>query len=209
MTEKNHCGWGKCFFVWVMIYAMKPYEHWIVKRKRRLFKMVEGNVLEIGPGSGTNLIYLSKKIQWSGIEPNIFFHRYIIEKANKLGRKITLKMGRAEKLSLADASVDAVVGTLVLCSVSEIQSVLLEIIRVLKPGGRFYFIEHVAAPSGSWLSLLQSAVRPAWQYLFDGCQSNTRTLEEIKDAGFSKVIYEEFQAPIPVVSPHISGFAEK
>ena len=209
MTEKNHCGWGKCFFAWAMIYAMKPYEHWIVKRKRRLFKMVSGKVLEIGPGSGTNLIYFSKGIEWTGIEPNIFFHQHIMENANKLGRKITLKKGRAENLSLNDASVDAVVGTLVLCSVSEIQLVLLEIIRILKPGGRFYFIEHVAAPSGSWLNLLQGGVRPAWQYLFDGCQSNAKTLEEIKAAGFSKVIYEEFQAPLPVVSPHISGFAEK
>ena len=112
-------------------------------------------------------------------------------------------------MSLTDSSVDAVIGTLVLCSVSELQLVLLEIIRVLKPGGRFYFIEHVAAPTGSWLSLLQGGVRPAWQYLFDGCQSNAKTLEEIKAAGFSKVIYEEFQAPLPVVSPHISGFAEK
>ena len=209
MPERNHCGWGKCFFAWAMIYAMKPYEHWIVKRKRRLFKMVSGKVLEIGPGSGTNLIYFSKGIQWTGIEPNIFFHRHITEKANKLGRKIILKKGRAEKLSLTDSSVDAVIGTLVLCSVSELQLVLLEIIRVLKPGGRFYFIEHVAAPTGSWLSLLQGGVRPAWQYLFDGCQSNAKTLEEIKAAGFSKVIYEEFQAPLPVVSRHISGFAEK
>ena len=86
MPERNHCGWGKCFFAWAMIYAMKPYEHWIVKRKRRLFKMVSGKVLEIGPGSGTNLIYFSKGIQWTRIEPNIFFHRHISEKAYKLVR---------------------------------------------------------------------------------------------------------------------------
>ena len=188
---------------------MNPYEHWMIKRKRQLFEMVEGNVLEIGPGNGTNLIYFSKATRWTGVEPNIFFHRHIIKNANKLGRKITLKTGRAEKLSFEDASVDVVIGTLVLCSVSEIQSVLLEIIRVLKPGGRFYFIEHVAAPSDSWLGFLQRGVKPVWQYLFDGCQSNAKTLEELKKAGFSTVVYEEFRAPLPVISPHISGFAEK
>ncbi len=90
-------------------------------------------------------------------------HDYLCKEAQKQGLSIDLRRGTAEQLEVADNSVDAVVSTLVLCSVPNLSGTLQEILRVLKPGGRFLFIEHVAAPRGTWLRRAQQGVRPVWK----------------------------------------------
>ena len=192
-----------------MAHGAGPYDRWMAERKRSLFGGLSGEVVEIGPGSGVNLAYLPREVRWTGVEPNPFFHPYVQKEADRLDRPVRLKIGLAEDLGLKDASVDAVVGTLVLCSVDRVEVVLEEVLRVLKPGGRFYFLEHVAAPEGSWLGWLQRAVRPVWCRVLDGCRPDRDTLSRIAQAGFAQWQWEAFQAPLPVVSPHICGFAEK
>ena len=192
-----------------MAHGAGPYDRWMAERKRSLFGGLSGEVVEIGPGSGVNLAYLPREVRWTGVEPNPFFHPYVQKEADRLDRPVQLKIGLAEDLGLKDASVDAVVGTLVLCSVDRVEVVLEEVLRVLKPGGRFYFLEHVAAPEGSWLGWLQRAVRPVWCRVLDGCRPDRDTLSWIAQAGFAQLQWEAFQAPLPVVSPHICGFAEK
>ena len=192
-----------------MAHGMQPYERWMSERKQGLFGNLSGEVLEIGPGSGVNLTYLPQEVRWTGIEPNPFFHPYIQKEATRLARPVRLRAGLAENLGSRDGSLDAVVGTLVLCSVDEVRPVLNEILRVLKPGGRYYFLEHVAGPKGSYLRHLQRILRPVWCRVLDGCQPDRETLRLIAEAGFSQLQYEEFRAPLPVVSPHICGFAEK
>ena len=192
-----------------MAHGAGPYDRWMAERKRSLFGGLSGKVVEIGPGSGVNLAYLPREVRWTGVEPNPFFHPYLQKEADRLDRPVQLKIGLAEDLGLKDASVDAVVGTLVLCSVDRVEVVLEEVLRVLKPGGRFYFLEHVAAPEGSWLGWLQGAVRPVWCRVLDGCRPDRDTLSRIAQAGFAQLQWEAFQAPLPVVSPHICGFAEK
>ena len=192
-----------------MAHGTGPYDRWMAERKRSLFGGLSGEVVEIGPGSGVNLAYLPRDVRWTGVEPNPFFHPYLQEEADRLERPVRLKIGLAEDLGLKNGSVDAVVGTLVLCSVDRVEVVLEEILRVLKPGGRFYFLEHVAAPKGSWLGWLQRAVRPVWCRVLDGCRPDRDTLSRIAQAGFAQLQWEAFQAPLPVVSPHICGFAEK
>ena len=192
-----------------MAHATGPYDRWMAERKRSLFGGLSGEVVEIGPGSGVNLAYLPREVRWTGVEPNPFFHPYLQNEADRLERPVQLKIGLAEDLGLKDGSVDAVIGTLVLCSVDRVEAVLEEVLRVLKPGGRFYFLEHVAAPKGSWLGWLQGAVRPVWCRVLDGCRPDRDTLSRIARAGFAQLQWEAFQAPLPVVSPHICGFAEK
>ena len=192
-----------------MAHATGPYDRWMAERKRSLFGGLSGEVVEIGPGSGVNLAYLPREVRWIGVEPNPFFHPYLQKEADRLERPVQLKIGLAEDLGLKDGSVDAVIGTLVLCSVDRVEAVLEEVLRVLKPGGRFYFLEHVAAPKGSWLGWLQGAVRPVWCRVLDGCRPDRDTLSRIARAGFAQLQWEAFQAPLPVVSPHICGFAEK
>ena len=209
MRRAGEHSWQARAFAWAMAHATDPYERWMAGRKRSLLGDLSGEVVEIGPGSGVNLPYLPREVWWTGIEPNPCFHPYILKEAARLERPVRLRIGVAEDLELEDASVDAVVGTLVLCSVDRVEAVLEEILRVLKPGGRYCFLEHVAAPPGSWLRRLQCVVRPVWSTVLDGCRPDADTRVQIARAGFAQLKWEEFQAPLPVVSPHICGFAEK
>ncbi|MCB0307160.1 MAG: class I SAM-dependent methyltransferase, partial [Calditrichaeota bacterium] len=84
-----------------------------------------------------------------------------------------------------------------------------EIRRVLKPGGRFYFLEHVAARRGTALRKVQRLIRPLWSALGDGCQPDRETWSVLETAGFSRLEYEHFTMKIPITGPHIAGVAVK
>lgn len=202
-------GWHKRLFAWMMATGTAEYESAVRDRKQALFANLHGDVLEIGPGTGPNLLYYPHDIHWIGIEPNPFMYPYLKKEAERLGLNIDLRNGTAERLEAEDNSMDAVVSTLVLCSVPNLAGTLQEVLRVLKPGGRFLFIEHVAAPRGTWLRRLQSGIRPVWKVLGDGCNPDRETWIALENAGFESVNYQEFQAPVPIVSPHIVGVATK
>jgi len=181
-------------------------------RKRVLFSGLKGTVLEIGPGSGVNLRYYPAGVEWIGVEPNPHMHPYIHGKAAKLNLDVTLLDDTVETMPIEPASVDAVVSTLVLCSVPDVSATLAEIQRVLKPGGQFCFIEHIAAPEGTLLRKAQRGIRPLWKLLADGCHPDRATDHLLEAAGFSEVRYEHFDvtaAPVPITKPHIIGIATR
>jgi len=206
-NQVNH--WYKRLFAWLMANGTVEYEEKISDRKRSLFTNLHGKILEIGPGTGPNLSYYPSDIQWIGIEPNPFMHSYLQKEADKLGLNIDIRTGTAEKLDAQDNSIDTVISTLVLCSVPNLPATLQEILRVLKPGGRFLFIEHVAAPKGTFLRSVQNTVKPIWQVIGDGCNPNRETGIALENAGFASVDYQKFDAPVPLVTPHIIGVATK
>jgi ubiquinone/menaquinone biosynthesis C-methylase UbiE len=181
----------------------------VADRKRRLFADLEGTLVEIGAGTGPNLRHLPVELTVLAVEPNPFMHRHFLREARDSGRPATLIHGRAEALPFRDESVDAVLSTLVLCSVAETGMALAEVLRILKPGGRLLFVEHVAAPEGTWLRRVQALVRPAWRAVGDGCEPDRATEEELLRSGFREVRVERFFVPLPVVSPHIAGVAVK
>jgi ubiquinone/menaquinone biosynthesis C-methylase UbiE len=192
-----------------MAQSSSTYDKIVGDRKRSLFANLQGKVLEIGPGTGPNLPYYPKDIHWIGIEPNPHMHSYLQKQAKKLGLNIDLRIGNAEWLDAEDNSIDTVISTLVLCSVPNIDYTLQAILRVLKPGGRFLFIEHVAAPKGTVLRQVQSAIRPIWKVIGDGCHPDRETLIALENSGFSSINYERFDSQLPIVSPHIIGVATK
>ena len=200
---------GKRLFAWMMAQASPQYDSAVGERKQALFSDLHGEVLEIGPGTGPNLSYYPHDIHWVGIEPNPFMHPYLHKEAERLGLNIDVRTGNAEHLDAENNSMDAVVSTLVLCSVPNLAGSLQEVLRILKPGGRFLFIEHVAAPRGTWLRRVQSGIRPVWKLLADGCHPDRSTWMALENAGFESVNYQHFQAPFPIVSPHIVGVATK
>lgn len=185
------------------------HERVVGERKRALLGDLHGTVLEIGPGAGPNLSYYPRDIRWIGVEPNPYMDPYLQHAAEKAGLPIEIRRGSAERIDLDDGSVDAVVSTLVLCSVGDLDATLREIHRVLRPGGRFVFVEHVAAATGTWSRWLQDAIQPAWGLLADGCRPNRETWAAVEGAGFSRVQIEHFQTPFPIVGPHIAGVATK
>lgn len=179
-------------------------------RKRALFGSLEGRVLEIGPGGGVNFeFYPASVVEWIGIEPNPYTHERLRTVAAGHGITARLLGGGAESIPLPDGSVDAVVSTLVLCSVADQHAVLEEIRRVLRPGGRFVFVEHVAAPRGSLLRRLQRLVRAPWRIAGGGCEPDRETSIAVEQAGFRRVTLDRFRVGLPVVSPHVAGVAER
>ncbi len=206
---RNCAGWYKRLVAFVVARSSARLDEMVVERKRALLGGLQGNILEIGAGPAPNLGYYARDVHWLGIEPNPAMHPYARREAQRLGMAIELRDGRSECLPVPDRSVDAVVGTLVLCSVHDPVKSLQEILRVLKPGGRFVFIEHVAAPGGSGLRRMQGLLRPIWQLWTDGCQPNRETWTVIERAGFSRVQLEHFRLHVPIVGPHIAGYAVK
>src|SRR5215468_7513904 len=133
-------------FAFLLLRVNAKYEQLMAARKRTLLGDLRGMVLEIGPGAGVNLSHYDSSVKWIGIEPNPYMQAYLRKEAERCGLQVDLRTGNAERMEVADQSMDAVVCTLVLCSVLDVGRVLNEIRRVLKPGARFVFIEHVAAP---------------------------------------------------------------
>lgn len=178
-------------------------------RKQALLGDLRGDVLEIGPGTGLNVRYLQPGVRWVGVEPNRFCHPYIAHRATEAGVHATVTNGSVADLGVATASVDAVVGTFVLCTVADLGGAIAEVRRVLRPGGRFVFIEHVGAPAGTRLRAFQDLVAPLWLRLTGSCRLNRDTGEAIARAGFAAVQAEHFRSgggPNPL-APSLAGMA--
>lgn len=184
----------------------------LADRKRALFdRLGEAGtapvVVEIGAGAGPNAPLLPPGTRWIAVEPNVHFHPHLRAQAEAHGLDLEIRDGTAEALPVGDAEADAVVSTLVLCSVASPEASLAEVQRVLRPGGRFVFVEHVAAPRGSGLRWAQRVVRGPWRLVGDGCRLDRETGALIEAAGFAEVEIERFRAPLGLVSPHIAGVA--
>jgi SAM-dependent methyltransferase len=208
-TEFKPASWQQRLFAYMMSKSGHEYDAMVMARKRRLFADLRGDILEIGPGTGPNLPYYSPDVHWLGVETNAAMLPYLRLAAQRRGMTIEVRPGDGEILPADSGSMDAVVSTLVLCSVPNLTNTLQEIRRVLKPGGKFVFIEHVAAPRGTSLRRLQGFVRPVWQWQGGGCQTDRETWVAIEEAGFSQLWLEHFRVQVPIVSPQIAGFAIK
>lgn len=203
----DHRGLAKRFHAWALASLLGAYEQRIAPRKERLLAPLRGTILEIGPGVGANLRFYHQDVRWVGVEPNAHAREYLLAHADELGRGADVRAGTAEALEADDQSVDAVVGTLVLCSVPDPARTLAEVRRVLRPGGRYVFIEHVVAEEGTLLRQWQRLLRRPWECVADGCRPDQDTLGLIEAAGFAKVEVERFAFRAPLVGPHISGCA--
>lgn len=174
-----------------------------------LLAQAQGRVLEIGAGDGANLPFYPADVQVTLLEPNPYLLTYVKDELPDVRCTVEGSVrGWGERLPFGTAHFDTVVTTHVLCSVRDQGRVLAEIRRVLRPGGRFLFLEHVAAPPRSLTLVVQRALNPAWSALGDGCHLTQQTSLSIEAAGFRSVDMRFFRAPYPsFVSPHIVGVA--
>ena len=149
--------------------------------------MTSGQVLEIGAGVGANLAYLAPGSKLVALEPNLAMHDRLRWRCARHGIPLTLVAGVAERIPLPESSVDEVICSLVLCTVADPEQVLAEVRRVLRPGGRFRFVEHVATRRRGPRRLAQRLLRRPWAWVFEGCQLDRDTAQVIGQAGFSEV----------------------
>jgi SAM-dependent methyltransferase len=149
-------------------------------RRRRLLATAHGRVLEIGAGTGLNLPYYTDAVSELVLtEPEAPMARRLAKRA--ADREIV--SARAEALPFADASFDTVVSTLVLCTVADPARALAEARRVLRPGGRLLFIEHVRAEGA--LARWQDSLDGLWRHVANGCHANRDTLGALGANGFA------------------------
>jgi SAM-dependent methyltransferase len=177
-------------------------------RKQALFDDLPATVVELGSGAGASLRYLAPGSHLVAIEPNPHAHRALRRNAARYGIDVEIRETGAESTGLASGSVDAVICTLVLCTVEDQRAVLEEVRRILRPGGRFVFIEHVVSGRRP-LRALQRLLRSPWRYAFDGCCLVRDTAAAVSAAGFADVQIDHFRlggAFVPVW-PQISGVA--
>lgn len=210
-------GWYEEFYATVMNTTMREYEAEVAGYKRKLFSRLDGNVktvLELGVGTGPNLAYYGGRTSITnviGVDPNEKMARYAKEAAVAAGfspEQFKFVHAVGEGLPLPSGSVDAVIGTLVLCSVFDVSSTLKEVQRVLRPGGMFLFVEHVAAPEGDSLRFWQKLLDPLQQLVADGCHLQRDTLSLIEAAQFASVNAERVNVNgISLIAPHVVGSA--
>jgi SAM-dependent methyltransferase len=156
--------------------------------KQRAFDGLDAPVVvEIGAGTGANLRYLAPGTHLVAVEPSRAMHGRLRQRCQAAGIELTLIAGGAEQIPLPDASVDEVIASLVLCTVRDQQQALAEIRRILRPGGRFRFVEHVAAPRRGLRRFVQLALHRPWGYVFEGCDLARHTVDAVSRAGFSDV----------------------
>jgi ubiquinone/menaquinone biosynthesis C-methylase UbiE len=163
-------------------------------RRERLLGGLTGEVLDVGAGTGANLPYLRQASRVVAAEPDPAMRRRLAPKAAAAEAPVEVEDSPAESLRYPDASFDAVVCTLVLCTVTDPDRALSEARRVLRPGGRLIVLEHVRGDGR--LARWQDRITPLWTRLAAGCHPGRDTRTAVERAGFTFVEVEEFQ-PMP------------
>ena len=162
----------------------KVDEQGYAQLRRELVGDLSGRVLEIGCGTGTMFQYYGRDAQVEAIEPESDFLAIALSRAQRSGGRIHAAEGNGTQLAYPDASFDAVVFGLVLCSVESVVDVLAEAHRVLRPDGRLRALEHVRSEQ-PLAGFLMDLANPLWLRLNgQGCRWNRNPIADIAAAGF-------------------------
>ena len=184
-----------------------------VEHRRELLAGLAGRVVEVGAGNGLNLRHYPASVsEVVAVEPEPYLRARLREAAARAPAPVRVVDGLAEALPLDDASMDAGVVSLVLCSVPDQGRALAEIMRVVRAGGELRFYEHVGARDPR-LARVQRAADVIWPHLGGGCHPTRETVAAIEDAGFAIERCRRFSfrpclltAP---VAPHVLGIARR
>jgi ubiquinone/menaquinone biosynthesis C-methylase UbiE len=178
--------------------------------RRTLLDSARGKVVEIGAGTGLNVEHYPDNVDDLVLtEPDAAMRRRLTRYLLRKGRIARIVDAPAERLPFADASVDTVVSTLVLCTVPDPERTLGEIARVLRPGGQLLFVEHVRAGSRFLAACQDGLVRP-WRGFAGGCYCNRPTAELMRASGFIVAAEDSVWRAMPaIVHPLIVGRATR
>ena len=152
----------------------------MAERRRALLAPVSGRVLEVGAGSGLNLEHYPAVDELVLTEPDDTMRTGLERRVARSRREARIVAASAESLPFPDASFDVVVSTMVLCTVGDPAAAIREIGRVLRPGGRLVFIEHVRSSSEGGARRQDLWARP-WRFFGQGCRCNQPTVELLEE----------------------------
>jgi ubiquinone/menaquinone biosynthesis C-methylase UbiE len=201
--------WGR-MFAWGYDSFLKQTEDAGLRDMRHeLLSEARGRCLEIGAGTGLNLDHWPDAVEELVLsEPDPHMAVRLRRKLAASGRDAEVVAAPGERLPFPDGSFDTVVLTLVLCTVPDPEATLREIARVLKPGGRFLFLEHVRAEEPG-LARWQDRLHGPWYLFGDGCHCNRDTLGTIEASPLEVERSERGKMPkaVPLVRPMVRGSA--
>jgi SAM-dependent methyltransferase len=201
--------WGRIFAAGYDTFQASMERNFLGALRREMLSDATGRVVEIGSGTGANLEHYPPSIErLVCTEPYEPMARRLERKTAGSGRPVEVVHAEAESLPFEDDSFDTAVATLVLCTVSDPDRALAEIDRVLRPGGRFIFIEHVRAPEPG-LARWQDRLHPLWVRFGHGCHCNRPTLDTIEASPLAVETHRRGRIPKapPIVRPLVTGVA--
>lgn len=176
----------------------------VAQQREKIIPLAEGCVLEIGMGSGLNIPYYDStrvKFVW-GLEPSQGMRNRARQRVDDSPLEIRWLDLPGEQIPLADHSADTVVVTYTLCTIPDWHQALVEMRRVLKPGGKLLFCEHGMAPDQQ-VAKTQDCLTPVWKKVSGGCHLNRTITRGIQDAGF--MIEQLDQGYLPKI-PKFAGY---
>jgi ubiquinone/menaquinone biosynthesis C-methylase UbiE len=183
------------------------------EHRRRLLAGLEGRVVELGAGSGTNFRHYPDSVtEVVAVEPEDYLRALAEQAATTAPVPVQVVSGVSGDLPLEDASCDAGVACLVLCTVPDQQRALAELARVIRPSGELRFYEHVVSERPFAARLQRLADATFWPRLAGGCHRSRDTGSVIEGAGFQIESCDRFPfspgPPLPA-DPHILGVARR
>lgn len=180
------------------------------RRRAEALAGARGRLLIVGLGPGHDLTHLPGGVtEVVAVEPDPSMHAYSAHRVHRAPVATWLVGAVAEALPLPDASVDAALVALVLCSVPDPVGAAAELRRVLRPTGTLHVLEHVHAAPGSRLRPWQDRLDPLWSRLAAGCHLTRDTRQILGDAGFDTSQLRSITVRLApaLVAPHLIGTA--
>jgi ubiquinone/menaquinone biosynthesis C-methylase UbiE len=203
--------WGRLFAAMYDRGLKSTEDAGLRQMRRELLAEARGRVVELGAGTGVNIdLYPDAVADLVLVEPDPHMAKRLRAKLAGSRRRATVVEAPGERLPFEDGSFDTAVATLVLCTVPDPSTTLAEAARVLKPGGRLLFVEHVRAEDPA-LARWQDRLEKPWRFLGDGCHCNRDTVATIAASPLTlgRVDRDRMPKAPPIVSPLVRGSAER
>ena len=176
-----------------------PERTMLPEHREALAADLSGRVLEIGAGTGAMFPYYDEAVDLHAVEPDPHMREQAVERAERLGLSVEIADAGGESLPYDDDSFDAVVASLVFCTIPDHEAALSEVARVLEPGGEFRFLEHVRGEGR--IGQAHDLLAPAWHTVAGGCHLNRETGALFRrDDRFEVLEYEQLSSgAMPII----------
>ena len=205
----HHATLGRFFAATYDRFLARAEERGLRAQRAELLAQARGATLELGAGTGLNLAHYPPAVTELVLsEPDEFMGARLHRRVAASGRGAEVVVAPGERLPFPDERFDTVAATLILCTAPDPAAVLAEVARVLRPGGRFLFLEHVRSEDRR-LARWQDRLAPLWPYVADGCVCNRTTLVTLERSPLEVELVERRTLPAapPIVRPTIFGRA--
>lgn len=210
MGKLYDATWGRVFSAFYDPLLKGTEEAGLRERRRQVLSAASGRTIDIGAGTGANLgLFPDAVTELVMSEPDPHMGKRLRPRVAEAGSSAEVVEAPAEKLPFEDSSFDTAVFTLVLCTVPDPKAALQEAARILKPGGRLLFVEHVRGDAS--LARWQDRLETPWRYFGDGCRCNRDTVASIEAAPFELQQVERGELPKspPITRPLAWGSATR